>query len=255
MMLAICAALRWEIRPILPSLGHVERIRHGGVTFWRAVGGAPVVVFQTGIGVHRARHAATVAADAFPLAAILNTGCAGSLVPHLEAGTVVVPDVLVQEGALPRRYEMAPRLTALLREAARSLGVETLRRAVLTSPVPLMTREEKNAAHARSGAVAVEMEGCSVAAIAAERGFPCASARLILDVLDTDLPGSALHHGSNSFSNSLRITAQALSSPAHLANLPSWMRGVVEVHRGLRGIFSKLLKDRSAREEWFDHSV
>jgi adenosylhomocysteine nucleosidase len=255
MMLAICAALRWEIRPILPSLGRIERIRRGGVTFWRAIGGAPVLVFETGIGVQRARHAATVAADAFPLAAILNTGCAGSLVPHLEAGAAVVPDVLVQDGSPPRRYEMAPRLAALVREAAHSLGAETLRGAVLTSPAPLMTREEKNAAKARSGAVAVEMEGCSVAAVAAERGLPCASARIILDVLDADLSGSAVRRGSNTFSNSLRIMAQALSSPTDLANLPPPIRGAVEVHRGLRGLFSQLLKDRSAREEWFDHSV
>ena len=99
MMLAICAALRWEIRPILQSLGRVERVRRDQVTFWRAIGGPPVLVFQTGVGARRARHAAAVAAETFPVAAILNTGCAGSLVPYLEAGAVVVPDVLVQEGS------------------------------------------------------------------------------------------------------------------------------------------------------------
>ncbi len=255
MMLAICAALRWEIRPILQSLGRVERVRRDQVTFWRAIGGPPVLVFQTGVGARRARHAAAVAAETFPVAAILNAGCAGSLVPYLEAGAVVVPDVLVQEGPPIRCYEMSAHLATLLREAAGGLGVETQRCPVLTTPAPLMTGDEKSAAHARSGAVAVEMEGCAVAAVAAERGLPCASVRVILDGAGANLPETAPAQGSNTFSSSLRIALQALKSPTHSTNLPPLIRGLVEVQRGMREIFAQLLKNRSGREEWFDHCV
>jgi adenosylhomocysteine nucleosidase len=188
--IAICAAMRWELRPVLRALPRVRLVRATRPRTWLAPGSpAPVVVFQTGIGMDAAAEAMRSIIRDFSPAAIVNTGCAGSLSHSLIVGAVVCGSALIDsDDADLRHYATHPALTAALRQASVSAGFQPLTRPILTSRAPLITPESKAQAFARFGAAAVEMEGSAIARVVSEAGGDLASVRVILDDAAATLP-------------------------------------------------------------------
>lgn len=185
--IAIFAAFEWECTPVARHLREARRETLRGHTLWRGSSSrGEVWLIKTGMGPSRAQEAAEAIRDAGRFSLFLSTGCAGALSPDLETGDVVVGTALVSESE-PRPFDTHVMLSDQAREIARVAGLRAHGGTVLCSPVVLPTAEDKAEAAARTGAVAVEMEGEPIARCAAQLGIPFVTARAILDDARTEL--------------------------------------------------------------------
>lgn len=100
-------------------------------------------------------------------------GLAGSLVPGLEPGSVLIPSRVADVDG--NQFDCDPRLIQLLRAAATRLGYEAADGLLLTA-TRIITGEER-AIWAERGMVAADME----AALLARLSVPFATLRVILD--------------------------------------------------------------------------
>jgi nucleoside phosphorylase len=185
---AIFAALGWEARAVLAALAGVEPGECPGT--WRGYlgDGASCRVVRTGMGWQRAAAAAERAPSARLL---LACGCAGALVPGLNAGTLVAATSLVPLDRVGRAGgALAVDGMALVRAAA-GRGLVLRPGAIATAPAVLETPEAKAVA-ARAGAIIVDMESGAVAAVARRRGAAFQALRVVLDEADQGIPRAAL---------------------------------------------------------------
>lgn len=116
---------------------------------------------------------------------IISFGIAGGLAPGLVAGDwVIASGVRTDQGRLAVDHAWARRLVAALPGAVHAdiVGVDA----------PVMEPVEKRRIHARTGAVAVDMESHIAARIAAARGIPFAACRVVIDSVERQLPPAAL---------------------------------------------------------------
>ena len=239
--IAICAAMRWEIRPVLRALRGVELVRATPPRTWLARGLAqPVLVFQTGMGMELAAQATRTILAEFALGAIVNTGCAGALSPTLSAGATVCGQTLMQELPRERTYGMSAALTSALREAAETAGLHPLTAAILTSPHALLSPEAKSAAFARCGAAAVEMEGAAVAQAAAQAGVELGSVRVILDAAATALPSPRAP--SKTMFDFATNTARTIVSIQEVKRFSVTARNALIVDRVLGKLFTSFVR-------------
>lgn len=241
--MAICAAMRWEFRPVLQALQSVRRARSGPKGVWMAeADGCPVIVFRTGIGPVRAAAATRGVLDSYAVRCVVNTGCAGALVPDLPVGRLVIPSRLLDADGVDEEHRVGSLCLALMREAASRSNGGNDAGPLLTSPVPLVTADAKRAAHARFAATAVEMEGAAVAREAQARGIRFAAVRSILDTLVTDLPepgrdGSSL--------GALRRGLVHLRRSGDGVPALGLAGAALSVHTALRVFFAEFLHDVS----------
>lgn len=115
---------------------------------------------------------------------LLSFGIAGGLAPGLAPGTLVLARAVVAaDGA---RYPVDESAHARLRDRLDAAEGDVLGgNAIVTS------RAEKAALHARTGAVAVDLESAVVALAAAEAGLPFLVLRAIADPAERGLPAAA----------------------------------------------------------------
>jgi hypothetical protein len=240
-LLAICAALQWEIRAVLSPLRQVQRTDLDGVRLWLAAGrDESLLVFRTGVGLDRAAAATRTVMSRFPLSAIINTGFAGGLIDTLEPGALIVPDVIIREEPNGKSVHHTDRgWSNQLRHTIHAVGLNAISEPVLTSPFPLTTTAAKRDAHIRLGAVAVEMEGQAVARMAAEGGVPFATVRSVLDPAEMPLP--LLSWARPRPPREFDATSGPLLQPAEFQELFSFANSVRIAQRSLSTVFLALL--------------
>lgn len=249
-MLAICAALWWEIGPVLDCIGEVRKVTHDGLRVWQPLDRRlPVLLFRTGVGPEKAAAATRSLLQAHRVEAVLNTGCAGALVPGLAAGELVIPSACYEEGG---EYVSDPALTARVRLAAESAGIKFDRGPILTSPVPLVRLDKRQEAQRRWQVTAVEMEGAAVARVAREHALPFASVRSILDPVHLDLPLMEESVRNRGLSDRLKLSSKALGQPGQFPSLVQVAVGARAVRTSLRRLFAALLSDIVPVEEGFE---
>jgi hypothetical protein len=239
-MLAICAALWWEMSPVLDAVGKVRRVPHAGVRVWQPVDpDLALLLFRTGVGPEKAAAATLSVLRAHPVAAILNTGCAGALVDGLQPGALVIPDACHAPGEEHRvDAAMADRL--LRAAAAAGMGFDP--GPLFTSPVPLATLPQKLDARRRWGATAVEMEGAGVACVARDHGVPFAAARSILDPLLLDLPIVEQSGNMHGLSDRLKLSLKTLGRPGQISSLVRVAAAAGTVRASLRRLFDAFVR-------------
>lgn len=118
--------------------------------------------------------------------AVVSIGIAGGLAPDLAAGDVVVAtEIVAGDRSYPADRAVADalmaRLAALGSVLAAVAGVETA----------ILAPADKASLHARTGAVAVDMESHVAAAFAARHGLPFAAIRVICDPAKRAIPAFA----------------------------------------------------------------
>ena len=185
--IAIFAALQWECRAVLQQMRQTSRERAAGFTLWR--GSTPrgeVVLVKTGMGLAQAEGAARAIRARGEFELFMSTGCAGALAAELAPGDVAVATAIVGNHSRGR-FETHGEHCARAQRVAERAALRVTTGPVLCSPHALATAEQKHAAAVQHGAVAVEMEGASIAAEAAARGIPFISVRSVLDTADTEL--------------------------------------------------------------------
>jgi len=154
---------------------------------------------------------AALAAEALAphVSALISFGLAGGLDPALPPGTLLVPaSILSGDGAWPAN----PALMALL--GGSTLGT------VFGDGAILATVAAKAALHARTGAVAVDLESAAVARVAARHSLPFAVLRAICDPAGRGLPRAALAAlDSKGRIGALRVAAAVLARPGDIPAL------------------------------------
>jgi len=237
-MLAVCAAIQWEIRPILQALQTVRRERVDSVRVWRSLHPRqPVLVFRTGMGWERAAASTREVLNEFPVRAILNTGCAGGLTADLSVAAVVVSTVVIAAADPASVHSTDGVWSDRLYAAAENAGLTASRGATVTSRAVLNTSAAKQSAANAFGALAVDMEGAAIAEVAALRGVPFASARAILDPLSVNIPLPVAQGKS---------CAPASRPVSYLLNFAQFIplaRAGFSVHVALSRLFQVLFED------------
>lgn len=117
------------------------------------------------------------------LAAVVSFGLAGALAPELAVGDVVIGSAVVgveNLGASPLPPDVRSRL------AGHGASIRT--GGILGVDAPVLDPGAKVALHARTGAIAVDMESHLAAAFAARHDLPFAAIRIVSDAADRALP-------------------------------------------------------------------
>ncbi len=149
---------------------------------------ADCLVEVSGAGEERARAAARRLLQ-HGATSLVSWGVAGGLDPHLEPGTVVLPEVLVYNDGPGSRVDVAwrDRLLARIRDR-----VPTSTAPLVHAAKPVTEPDEKKILHRQTGAGAVDMESAAVAGIANDAGVPIIVVRVVVDAAGVRLPDVAL---------------------------------------------------------------
>jgi adenosylhomocysteine nucleosidase len=138
--------------------------------------------------------------------ALMSFGLAGGLDPALKPGMLVVPRRIVSVAAV---WATHPVLTQTCGGATAD--------ALFAGEAIVATAAEKAALHAKTGAVAIDLESGEVAAVAALHGLPFVVIRAICDPADRDLPPAALAALNSAGVIGLgRVIASLLRAPRQL---------------------------------------
>ncbi|APX86109.1 phosphorylase [Methylorubrum extorquens] len=121
------------------------------------------------------------------LRAVVSFGIAGGLDPALRPGDIVIGTHLDADQRFPADPELARRLSERLTGAPDRVVAGGL----VGSAVAVMTVADKAALHARTGALAVDMESHVAAAYAARHALPFAAIRVVCDPAGRALPAFA----------------------------------------------------------------
>jgi adenosylhomocysteine nucleosidase len=168
-------------------LDRCERVRkYSGSNFVFRGGkydGIRIVVVESGTGQARARRATHALLDAHSPKWVLSCGFAGSLVPHIRVGDVVVADSIVDGQGQTLMIDVGFPADA-------KQGIHIGRLLTYDMIVRLVTDKQQLAT--RYSAIAVDMESLAVAQVCRERGTRFLGIRVISDDLTSDLPVEVL---------------------------------------------------------------
>ncbi len=172
----------------------------------------------TGAG---AAHAANALAP--HVSALISFGLAGGLDPALPPGALLVPTTVLAEDGW---WDADPALTTRL--GSPTSGI------LFGDGAILATAAAKAALHARTGAVAVDLESAAVARAAARHGLPFAVLRAVCDPAGRDLPRAAvIALDSKGRIGTLRVVAAILARPGDIAALIALGRDAARARRAL----------------------
>lgn len=119
-------------------------------------------------------------------AALISFGIAGALDPALESGDLVLANSVRAPGG--QHYAVDKTWRLAVAESLHGPAATLHQGVILGSTETLLTADQKTAAFAASGCLAVDMESHAVAAVAARHGIPFLALRAIADTADTPLP-------------------------------------------------------------------
>ncbi len=195
MVIAIVAALKEEIQPLVEAMEDVQASKWGKLSLYEGViGNCQVVAMTCGIGKVRAAACTQHLIDRFSVEAVICNGVAGAINPRLEIGDIVVSKRALQHDfdlgdpdlvkKLRRRWLKADRrLVELATEAGKDLGFEGRIHlgTVLTGDQAIINQEKRQWLWENFGGDCVEMEGAAVAQVCRLNSIPFLIVRAISD--------------------------------------------------------------------------
>jgi len=261
----IVAALAAEARTLGVSRRALRRIERRSDGLAALADGSLVAV--SGMGCEAAARSARSLVEA-GCGALASWGLAGGLDPALRAGTVVAPETVLLDGAPGEAATLdaaaldaaALNVAAAWRERlvralaapidapsggraplARLAPVTGLARVtggrLLTCLRPLASRAEKQDAHRRTGAVAVDTESYAVAEVAAAHDLPFLAVRVIVDTAGDEVPGAlAGVVDARGRIDARRLLLALLSQPAAVGALLKLSRRYGAARMALRAV-------------------
>ncbi len=121
--------------------------------------------------------------------ALLSWGSAGGLSPELSPGSLILPRIIIASDRSVYQADPSWHQNLCNRLSGR-VGFNT--GPLAESPTVLQTPAEKAILFRQTGAIGVDMESATVAAVAQEGGVPFLAVRVVADSTDITLPSSAL---------------------------------------------------------------
>lgn len=142
-------------------------------------------------------------------------GSSGGLVPELPPGTIVVPDAAIRDEGVSYHYSPAslmahptPRMQTVVHDAYAAAGNQVTTGIAWTTDAFYRETSAKVAKRVEQGAIAVDMEAASLAAIAQFRNVRIGHALYLADTLHSDRwDGTELVDRDTAFRYELLMTA------------------------------------------------
>lgn len=198
MKTGIIGAMESEVELLKEQMEGAEITSAAGMEFCAGkLGGADVVVVQSGIGKVNAGICVQVLVDRFGVGRVINTGVAGSLDERLDVGDLVVSTDCVMHdfdvtplgyapGQVPGLDTLAFPADAGMREsvcaaAAVAPDIKVLEGRVVSGDQFISAAEQKERILATFGGLCCEMEGCAIAQAAYLNSVPFVVVRAISD--------------------------------------------------------------------------
>jgi adenosylhomocysteine nucleosidase len=230
-VVGIIGAMEDEMMLFQSRLENASTSTHAKMAFLSGtLNGQEIVLLKSGIGKVNAAVGTQIMIDRFPVSEILFTGLAGSLVPHLARGDVVVSNFVVQydfdltafgrrHGELPdvgRMIEADPRLVKLVCYAfdnvfPKSNGTPRLVVGTVASGDGFVADPRKvDWLQREFGAVATEMEGAAVGYTCHLNDIPFVVLRTISDSGDSSAKDQFEAYLRKASENSFSIVSNVL---------------------------------------------
>jgi len=227
---AIVSALEAELLPLLEQAS-ITACTYEGVQYHVGVlAGHDVVLYHSGVGLDSAAEALTGALERFKVSAIVVSGIAGGISPHLGIGDVAVPSQWARyDGADVVWYASDPGMLALAEAAASKVVLDrctpesgcleeapsvALNGRGVSGARFVDNAELRNRIWGEFGADTVDMETAAIAKIAVERGISFVAFRSV-----SDLAGGG---GGGNEINVFRSLASGNSALYAVIFLESW---------------------------------
>jgi adenosylhomocysteine nucleosidase len=162
---------------------------------------------------------------------LISFGVAGGIAPALRPGTCVIASAVIDHDCVRQAdARWAQRLARLIPGSVSG--------AILGVPEPIAHSAAKHALHARTGALAIDMETHVVARTAAQHGVPFAAIRVVVDPAERTIPRSALA-GSRPDG-----TIDPLAVMRSLARYPRDLVGLIRMSFDTRAARATLVRGR-----------
>ena len=201
--IGIIGAMDEEVEILKSLLDITETVTEAGMTFYKGImHNTQVVLARSGIGKVNAAVCAQLMITLFKIDYLINSGVAGTLMPGINQGDIVISTDAVQHdvdttvfgdplGSIPRLgvtfFEADERLMNLAESAAKSLdfeGVPLFRGRIASGDQFVAGGELKDRIWSNFEPSAVEMEGASIAHVAYLNQVPYVIIRAISDKAD-----------------------------------------------------------------------
>ncbi len=195
-----------------------------------------VCVYVGGMGFKRAHKAAGALIDA-GCRALVSFGTAGGLHRELSAGSLVIPERILEEGG--EAHEIDPDWRSRLLEATvPGLGAQP--QVLISVSRPVLACEQKTSLAEISGACAVDMESAAIARQACARGIPLLVVRAVSDDSRQSLPAGLMPaldvYGQT---RTLSLLKALCLQPGIIRRLPALARGVSAAEGALAEVVSR----------------
>ena len=179
-----------------------------------------------------------------PVEALLSTGFAGALSPDLRGGDVVLAERIVSgDGSVLIDGCAESELAESLLSALRAAGGTCRLGGILAADTVLGTPAEKESAHERSGALAVDLESKAVVAAARSLGVRHVVARAIIDEASLALPlDTARVVDDDGFLRPLALGFEVARHPTSIRGLIALRSRLVQAERAVESIVDSFLR-------------
>lgn len=221
-MIAILAALKDEIRPILDEMDVRETIHlRPSILFRGEFQKREIVVGHTGIGVDKMLRATDFVINHYAPKFCLNIGYCGALDPSLSLGDLVFATSVIHEpaGDCGHNVVLDTQTLEKIKAACAASGAKLHEGIMLSVDKVISTPHEKAYLGTKFGAVACDMESSGMAIAAARKGIPFAVVRSVLDPMDMHLPDPQMV-SENGTTGPFEVIAGVISKPKTILAMP-----------------------------------
>ncbi|WP_206958439.1 phosphorylase [Trinickia acidisoli] len=170
---------------------------------------------------------------------VMSFGTAGGLAPDLMPGALVIADAIDGPfGRVSTDIAWSERIVSALRASLQGVRIERGPSAAVAAPV--VTRQQKEALHRATGALAVDMESHIAAAQASAKGLPFVLCRAVVDPAWRTLPSAA--------TAGLREDGTTALAPIlrELARAPAQLPAMIRLALDARAARASLVRARAA---------
>ncbi|MEP6776910.1 MAG: hypothetical protein ABI944_00550 [Chthoniobacterales bacterium] len=231
-MTAVTFALQAESSDFVRSLGkRAGGARPGGQVIHGEIRSRPMAILHTGVGAKVARERVESFLKNERIDYLISAGFAGALDPQLEVG-----DLVIAENFSSRELLQSPNL---------QLGaLPVYAGKLITAQVMIENASERAALAAETGAIAVDMETETVAAVCAARGVPLLSIRAIsdTDAATFPVPAAVLFDVETQMTNLARLAFYLAIHPARIARLIAFSKQIAIARESLTAALDAILR-------------
>ncbi len=242
--IAIIGALKEEIAGIKQAMNISDRVRLDKADAWPGQWeGQNIVLIRSGVGKQRAANASLQVIDRFQPKALISIGYAGAVQAGLNAGDLIIADSIIEEKAEgDGKFLPDPHWLGRAQDVPCPEGCQKVVGGLLTVNTVIHGSVAKRQLGKGYNVQAVEMETSAIAGVAAKKGLPLLSVRVISDSIDQELLDSSTFLGKDGEISTLKAGWYVLTHPGSIKNALSLRTQTLFATQTLTKFLSGLLR-------------